>query len=214
MARSAVKVTSKASKTRGSGAEMPDRRKQILDVATQLFYERGFSETSMQDIGEAVGLLKGSLYYHISAKEEMLFEVLRDLHSTSLELVRRIEHGTPEPLEQLRAYLIGLTTYAAHNAVRLAIFIRDFRFLPPEQQRQIIAERDVYTQAARRLIEEACALKQVSGDLCPKTAAMTAVSATSGVHEWYRPEGERPIQAIAEEIAGLVISGIRNFSKS
>lgn len=199
---------------RPNDVERRDRRKQILDVATRLFYENGFSETSMQDIGEEVGLLKGSLYYYINAKEEMLFEVLRDLHVVSLELTRKVEFGTQTPLEQLRAYLIGLTTYAGHNAIRLAIFLRDFRFLSPDQQRQIIAERDVYTQVARQLIEEAQQLGQVSNELCPKTMGMTALSATEGVHKWYRPSGERPIEAIAEEVAGVIISGIRNFSKS
>lgn len=210
MAQSAVK----GRKARPSDAERHDRRKQILDVATRLFHERGFTETSMQDIGEAVGLLKGSLYYYISAKEEMLFEVLRDLHVTSLELTRRVEYGTQAPLEQLRAYLIGLTTYAGHNAIRLAIFIRDFRFLSTDQQRQIIAERDVYTHVARKLIAEAQALGQVSTEICPKTMGMTALSATEGVHEWYRPDGERPIEEIAEEVAGVFISGIRNFAKA
>ena len=194
---------------RKGGTDAPGRRQQILDVATQLFYERGFSETSMQDIGEAVGLLKGSLYYHISAKEEMLFEILRDLHHTSLELVQRVQFDTGEPLEQLTAYLVGLASYAGRNAIRLAIFIRDFRFLLPEQQREIIAERDVYTQVARRLIEEAQALGQVSPTLDAKIMAMTALSATSGVHEWYRPAGNQPIERVAEAIVGVLIRGLR-----
>lgn len=210
MAQAAVK----GRKPRPSDAERNDRRQQILEVATRLFYERGFSETSMQDIGEAVGLLKGSLYYYINAKEEMLFEVLRDLHVTSLELTRRVQYGTPAPLEQLRTYLIGLTNYAGRNAIRLAIFIRDFRFLSSDQQQQIIAERDVYTQVARKLIIEAQELGHVSKEICPKTMSMTALSATEGVHEWYRPKGERPLDAISEEVAGVIISGMRNFSRS
>lgn len=179
-----------------------------------MFYERGFSETSMQDIGREVGLLKGSLYYHISAKEEVLFEVLRNLHSTSLELVERVQFGTPEPLEQLRPYLRGLTLYAGRNAIRLAIFIREFRFLNHEQQQLIIAERDVYTRVARQLIEEAQALGQVSATLDAKTMAMTTLSATGGVHEWYRPTGERPIEAIAQEITDMLIGGLQSFGRS
>ena len=48
----------------------------ILEAATRLFGERGYPSTSMRDIGEAVGLLAGSLYSHISSKEAVLFQIV------------------------------------------------------------------------------------------------------------------------------------------
>ena len=40
-----------------------DRREAIIDAAVTLFHQQGYANTSMQDIADAVGLLKGSLYY-------------------------------------------------------------------------------------------------------------------------------------------------------
>ena len=51
-------------------------RDEILEAATQIFGQKGFHATSMQDIAEAVNLQKASLYYHISSKQEILVEVL------------------------------------------------------------------------------------------------------------------------------------------
>ena len=48
----------------------------ILQAATRLFGERGYPSTSMRDIGDAVGLLAGSLYSHISSKEALLFKIV------------------------------------------------------------------------------------------------------------------------------------------
>lgn len=167
----------------------------------------------MQDIGREVGLLKGSLYHHFGSKEEMLFEVLRDLHDTSLELVEQVAFGTPEPLEQLRAYLEGLVCHAGRDAVRLTIFFRDFRFLAPEQQGRIIEERDIYRHVAERLIGEAQRMGQVDARADARIMAMTALSACGGVREWYRPDGRQSIEVIAADIVAVVIGGMKSFGK-
>ena len=52
------------------------RRQQIMDAAAELFSVRGYHGTSMQDIGQRVGLLKGSLYAHVATKEELLLEIV------------------------------------------------------------------------------------------------------------------------------------------
>ena len=51
-------------------------RDEILDAAAQIFSQKGFHATSMQDIAQAVNLQKGSLYHHINSKQEILVAVL------------------------------------------------------------------------------------------------------------------------------------------
>jgi AcrR family transcriptional regulator len=52
------------------------KRDEIIQVAAKLFRSSGYVETSMKDIADGVGILKGSLYYHFSSKEELLNEVV------------------------------------------------------------------------------------------------------------------------------------------
>jgi AcrR family transcriptional regulator len=195
----------------GAPRDPRDRKEQILRTAVQLFYEQGFAETTMQDIGRAVGLLKGSLYHHIRSKEQLLFEILRDLHSTSLALIDQIDYDSNAPLEQLDIFLRGLTVHGGRNAIRLTIFFRDFRYLSDNQQREIISEREIYNHAVRRLIAKAQHLGQVHAAIDSKLAAIIALDVCAGVHQWYRVDGPRSIESIAEESAGLTISGIRGY---
>ena len=51
-------------------------RDEILTAAAQIFSQKGFHATSMQDIAEAVNLQKASLYHHVSSKQEILVDVL------------------------------------------------------------------------------------------------------------------------------------------
>ena len=127
---------------------------QILDVATRLFKQKGFAATSMQNVSDEVGLLKGSLYYYVRSKDELLLEVLRDLHEGGAEIVDNIRFDSDDPLGELEEYLRQLTIYAGEHRDRLTIFFRDFRFVPPKDKKNIIAERDMYEVAAFRLIEE------------------------------------------------------------
>ena len=64
-------------RTVGSAAE--DTRQRIIDTATELFTERGYAGTSVRDIAERLGMTKGSLYYHFSSKEDLLYALMSPL---------------------------------------------------------------------------------------------------------------------------------------
>jgi len=57
------------------------RADQLLETATLLFKEKGYHNTSMQDLADALGLQKGSLYYYIESKEELLRRLLEQATS-------------------------------------------------------------------------------------------------------------------------------------
>ena len=52
--------------------EAEERRNEILDVAERLFGEKGFDNTSTNDILEKIGIARGTLYYHFKSKEDIL----------------------------------------------------------------------------------------------------------------------------------------------
>lgn len=194
-----------------AGSQLSQERwQQILEVATRLFRQQGFAGTSMQIVSDEVGLLKGSLYYYVSSKEELLFEILRDLHRGGVEIIEDIAFDSTDPLAELTKYLRRLTIYAGEHRARLSIFLRDFHFVPAEQQKKIIAERDMYEMAAFRLIEEAKAAGLIDPSVNSKVAAFSSLGATSVTHEWYRPEGPVALETIGEQVAATIVSGLRH----
>ena len=69
------------SKQAGSEEGGRSRREEILAIAAQLFARKGYRGTSMRDIGEASGVLGGSLYHHIKSKDALFVE----LHNGALD---------------------------------------------------------------------------------------------------------------------------------
>jgi AcrR family transcriptional regulator len=82
-------------------------RKEIIEVAAELFKKNGFHKTSMDEIARTAKKAKGSLYYHFASKEE-LFTVVVSLEFEALksELLKVVEDKNLNPLEKAKAYLI------------------------------------------------------------------------------------------------------------
>ncbi|MBX3509557.1 MAG: TetR family transcriptional regulator [Hyphomonadaceae bacterium] len=209
-------MTASARKTRRSKtepssarADANERWEQITRVATDLFRRKGFSSTSMQDISDAVGLLKGSLYYYIDSKEDLLFEILRDLHKDGERIIAQVEFDSGDPLHQLRTYLKRAAVFGALNADRLGIFLRDFHYVPAERQSEIISERRMYQKTVVALVTEAKELGLTNPNLDVSLAATLISGAVAGVHEWLHPDGPRPLDQAAEDIAEILTNSVR-----
>src|SRR5690606_40614148 len=65
------------------------REGEILAVAARLFREKGYHATSMQDLAEAVGMNRGSFYYYIRTKEDLLYRVMRDAMCAFIDADRK-----------------------------------------------------------------------------------------------------------------------------
>jgi AcrR family transcriptional regulator len=65
-----------------------DRRREILEVARELFSRDGFEQTSMAEVAARVGIVEGALYKHFASKRELLFEAMRVFYEPVLVAVR------------------------------------------------------------------------------------------------------------------------------
>jgi AcrR family transcriptional regulator len=190
-------------------AEANERWAQISEATTKLFRRKGFTSTTMQDVADAIGILKGSLYYYFKSKEDLLFKILIGLHKDGEEIVASVQFNSADPLQQLRTYLKRTTIFAAKNADRLSIFLADFHYVPAERQREIISERDLYANTVRSLVAEAKRKGLTQPDLDVGLASKLISGAVSSTHVWLRPDGPRPLEEVAEEIADMLTNTIR-----
>ncbi len=75
-----------------------ERKEEILDVAEQLFAEKGFDNASTNDIINKIGIARGTLYHHFSSKEEILDAIVERMISRSIAGARAIIKDTSIPL--------------------------------------------------------------------------------------------------------------------
>ena len=92
---------------KGNEAPTPEgksTRERILDVALDLFIEKGYDKTSLREIAEQLGFTKAALYYHFANKEDILMALHMRLHSFGLDAL--VELGNQAPTLKVWAELL------------------------------------------------------------------------------------------------------------
>jgi TetR/AcrR family transcriptional regulator, cholesterol catabolism regulator len=196
-----------ATRRRRPAEELPDREAEILKAAAEVFREKGFAATSTQDIADRVGMYKGSLYYYIDSKEDLLYRIGRNVYA---ELKREQDLAAAAdvpPLERLRAFIRTHVLHTTTNLAETAALYGDFRSFTGERRIEIIGWRDEYEAVFRSLIRAG----QADGSIRKvdvKLVSLSLFGMMNSVHLWYQPGGRRSPRQIADNLADLVIQGL------
>ena len=121
----------------GNRRAAAERRREIIDAAAAIFTEKGYAATSIQDVADAVDILKGSLYYYIDSKDDLLYEVIQEVHEGGLENLERAKLYEGTALEKIRGFVWNHITYNAENLTKIAVFFHDFMNLSEERRDHI-----------------------------------------------------------------------------
>ena len=185
-----------------------ERHAEILKAAARIFHERGYTATSVQDVADAVGILKGSIYYYIDTKEDLLAEVVEKVHERALEQLELSKSVNGNVFERLRAFIEAYAVFNMRNTVEIGVFLHEFRHLRPERRKEIIADRDALEEYVRGLVREGQASRIFHPDLDPKLTALGILGMLNWTYEWYRPNGPDRPEKIARQWSDLLLRGI------
>lgn len=189
-------------------ATMSPRRIELIDAAARLFSERGYHGTSMQHLGEALGMQRGSLYAHIGAKEDLLYEVVGRGAERFLargEAALALEAPATEKLTRL---LVDHITTATDHLAASTVFLNEWRYLSPDHREEIQAKRDRYEELVRGIVREGIDEGEFRADADVRFAATLFLSAANWVYTWYRPGGELTPEEIGRRFADLIVKGL------
>ncbi|MDF2978987.1 MAG: hypothetical protein K0S40_3715, partial [Actinomycetospora sp.] len=179
------------SERRAAGERKPreERWAQLLEVATQMFYEKGYEGASLQDIADRLGMLKGSLYYYIQSKEDLLFEVISEVHREGYAVVRAAAASDGDPLQRLETTIRAHVEHACRNLVPTAVFLHELESLPAARREAILGSGHAYQGVFRDLVAEAQHEGLARPDVDPRVAGLSILGSTNWVYRWFRPDG-------------------------
>ncbi|MBS1678857.1 MAG: TetR family transcriptional regulator [Actinobacteria bacterium] len=185
------------------------RRDDVLDAAIEVFHDKGYAAASIQDVAERVGVLKGSLYYYIDSKEDLLSHVF----DTSDEQSRAIMEGVTEmdapALEKLRSFVYEWSLWHLSNLERASVYFREWRHLDGRQQGAVRRKRREYEGFLIDLLEATKAEGQAAAGLDPRYVCFFTLSALNGLPSWYRDQGGDSAEYIAGAYAEMVVGMVR-----
>ena len=189
-------------------SETSGRYQQILDVAAEIFYEKGYAATSIQDIATRAGLLKGSLYHYISSKEDLLLGVMGDFHDAIIEISDEIVAGTPDAGTALRRLIEAHVAYNARHRIRGGVCYNEFRSLSHDNWQRILDIRDRYERTVRGVIVRAQKEGSVRADADARVATFAILGAINSLHHWYREGGPLSPEDVGRQYADTLLDGL------
>lgn len=187
-----------------------ERRREIEDVASTLFRERGYAGTSVRDIARAMDIQGASLYAHVASKQDVLRAIvermaLRFEHAAD-DALKGIDGGEGEatPTTRLAALTRAHVEVVTDDLERATVFVHEWRSLEPDLRARIAKRRDAYERRFRTVIADGVA----SGEFAtvdPAAAAAFVLTALNGLVAWYQPSGRLEPAAIAVLYTDLAV---------
>jgi len=184
------------------------RRDQILEEAARLFSERGYHATSMRDIGEATGMLAGSLYAHIASKEELLYQIVLGAAHQFLGGLEALEAEHLVPEERLRRAMRSHVGVVAESRDHAQVFHHEWNALTGPRHAEVRRLRHRYEELWDRIVRE------LPGVTDPKFARLLVLSAANWTYTWYRPDGPLSPEEVADRFTDLLLRGLDHEEES
>ena len=188
---------------------MSARREELTRIAARLFARQGYQGTSLADLAEELGVQKPSLYHHIAAKEDLLWEVAWEGANAFHAALDGVPADAPAA-ERIRLALRAHLAVVAGQLDIATVFVREWRYLEGERHEQFVAERRRYEERIRELFREGVEGSQLRTDLDVPTAALLFLSAANWAYTWLRPGFDT--NGLADRFAAQLIDGMRGYN--
>ncbi|MDQ6523945.1 TetR/AcrR family transcriptional regulator [Nocardioides sp. LHD-245] len=187
-------------------APVGGRKTQITSTAAALFNERGFHETSMEDIAEAVGIKKPTLYHHVKSKAQIVAWIHDECVQAVAPPLEEYLTSNLAASEILRRVAIDIFSLMDERPGYLRVYFEHHRDLDPRLRSRLRKKRDEYWANVRRVIERG----NESGELNvtnPTLASMAFFGMCNWAYQWYRPGGSRSAAEIGEYVWSIFMAG-------
>lgn len=170
----------------------------IRATALDLFYRQGYEATTLRQVADGVGIKVGSVYNHITGKEELLAEIMQSVMEKIIAAVHDAIEGLPDdPVERFdRAFAAHIRFHAEHAR---ATFVgnSELRSLSHATLEDVLARRAAYESFLRQLVED-IAVRTDAAVIDPQLQTYSFLAMGHHVASWYRPDGPRPLEEIVD----------------
>jgi AcrR family transcriptional regulator len=186
------------------------KRERILEEAVKLFYERGFSGTTLDDIAGKLGVTKPFIYTHFRSKVELLEAICRPTIEMSLGAIAgAAERGGSAP-DRLYNGVIDFTRVVLQRQANIAVYFREEKNLSAAGLADINALRKRFDHVLSDLLDEGAKAGAFSiADV--RVAALAIGGMVSWAYTWYQPGGRLSIDDVGRQMAqfALEMVGVR-----
>lgn len=185
-------------------------QEKIIKVSIPLFDEKGYSETSIQDIVDSLGVTKGTFYYYYKSKQELLKDIILSYIEHILEqqsdILADLTKSNEEKLFNVLHMIISNIRTLKQSA---RIFIREIRHIKEDNLVEIKQRRKQFKNNLQHLIDEGIKVGEFKEHLKTNILTLGILGMTNWTYYWYDPDGSVSEQELTELFMQFITDGIK-----
>ncbi len=185
-------------------------RTTVLAAAVEVFNERGYDGTSMEDLSARLGIGKSSIYHHVDSKETLLRLALDQALNGLEEAAGEVRAAAGPAVARLEllvrrsvAVLVAQLPY-----VTLLLRVRG----NSEIERQALTRRRRIDRLVTELVKEAVGEGALRPDIDPALIARLLFGTVNSLTEWLKPSSEHTAAELADSVTIVLFDGLRTRS--
>ncbi|OKK19144.1 TetR family transcriptional regulator [Streptomyces sp. CB00455] len=187
----------------------PERRRELLAVAADVFAAQGYDATTVRKIADAAGMLAGSLYYHFDSKESMVDEILSAFLTELWEGYDTVLAAGLGPRETIEALVTESFREIDRHRAAVAIYQKEARTLCVQPRFHYLSDsQQKFEKAWLGTLERGVAARVFRADLDVRLTYRFVRDTVWVAASWYRPGGQHSPEEIARQYLSMVLDGI------
>lgn len=185
------------------------KKAEVLRAAAKVFRKKGYHASRIQDVADELGMQKGSLYYYIKTKEDLLSGLVEDILEQSVELLANIQDTTHSPSEKVSLCILSHLKLFHNNIDAFGVFINeDLNLINKNSQKDVFAMMKLYENGWLAIFEEGKAKNEFK-QADYKMVVKGILGMLNWSYRWYHVKEGYSIEQVAEIFSDLIINGVR-----
>jgi AcrR family transcriptional regulator len=179
----------------------------LLAVAVEVFNQRGYDGTSMEDLSARLGIGKSSIYHHVESKEELLRLALDRALDALFAITTEPGVIDGRPIDRLERLVRRAIEVLVAELPYVTLLLRVRGNTVTEQR--ALARRREFDRFVSELVAEAGAAGELRADIGPPLISRLLFGAVNSLVEWYRPERGEHAAELADAVVAMTFGGLR-----
>ena len=213
-----TEATSSRSRTQKKGAE-PARREterfeqrlgEILEHATNVFYEKGYDAASMRDLSRASGMSLAGLYYYFESKERLLYLIQKTTFETVLRSLREKLELVNDPQKRARVFIENHLQYFLANRKAMTVLSHEDDTLTGNFGNEILGLKREYVHTGIQLVDELRASTDRFANVSSRVAVLSLFGMMNWIYTWHNARVDSDAGELARQMSQIFLNGVLN----
>jgi AcrR family transcriptional regulator len=184
----------------------------LLAVSVQVFNNRGFDGTSMEDLSQSLGISKSAIYHHVKGKDALLGLALDHALIGLEEAADEVRALDGRAVDRLEVLVRRSVEVLVDRLPYVTLLLRVRGNSPVE--RQALARRRHLDHLVADLVKQAVAEGDLQPNIDPAVISRLLFGMVNSLTEWLKPDGKHDGEELGNAVASVAFNGLRTTRKS